>query len=185
MKCRYQKRERDCRGAAMVAVLCLLAVFLTLALSLLFAASAMVSTAGKELESTWCRIRASELSDRLGAELSDAESDLSQYVRVWVESGDWQDRVLTSEPAGTGAADAHSEQTDFEYTVTLRYQEDRLQTEVLCVRDNVQWKETAEYERVYDGIQDTTEYERVYDRIRDTAGNSREVNWKWAAYQEE
>lgn len=86
-KCREVIQER--RGAAMVFVLCILAVFLALALSLLLMSSAVVSTAGAEMNSSRNKIAAVSFSDGLEAELADASSELSQYVREQICSGGW------------------------------------------------------------------------------------------------
>lgn len=90
MRQRYRQLMREQRGAAMILVLCVLAVFLALALSLLLASSTLVSTTGAEMNSSRNKIAAVAFSDGFEADMADETSELNQYIREQIDSGAWQ-----------------------------------------------------------------------------------------------
>ncbi len=90
MRQRYRQLMREQCGAAMVVVLCILAVFLALALSLLLVSSTLVSNAGAEMSSTRNKIAAVAVSDGFEADMADRDSELNQYIRTQIGSGAWQ-----------------------------------------------------------------------------------------------
>lgn len=90
MRRRYRQLMREQRGAAMVVVLCILAVFLALALSLLMVSSTLVGNAGAEMNNTRNKIAAVSFSDGFEADMADESSELNQYIRTQISSGAWQ-----------------------------------------------------------------------------------------------
>lgn len=110
----YRSRiKQDTRGAAMVIVMCVLAVFLALSSSLLLSASVAVNTARNNVTLERCKIQAVTLSDLFVRELENGSSGLSdntvaakdyhlvEYVQREIMGG-WPAR--TEEPDNSSTA---------------------------------------------------------------------------------
>lgn len=87
MRYRKQNLKKDERGAAMIIVMCILAVFFALSLSLLLASSTLVSVARNGVTGSRCKIEAVTFSDRVGEDLADETSELNAYVKQKITGG--------------------------------------------------------------------------------------------------
>ncbi len=102
---RYRQLMREQKGAAMIVVLCILSVFLALALALLLASSTLMQTARRGVEDVRCRIEASTFADCIEDDLEDEDSSLNQYIRQQITEHVWEPgaaavRVYEANPAG-------------------------------------------------------------------------------------
>ncbi|MEF9840476.1 MAG: hypothetical protein RR791_05925 [Lachnospiraceae bacterium] len=77
-------------GYAMIVVLCLLALFMALGLSVLFASSLSVSRANLSYTREQCRISAISLSKQVEDELKDPGTAITQYIWREIETNNWQ-----------------------------------------------------------------------------------------------
>ena len=89
MKRKLRQLKQDQSGAAMIAVLCILAVFLALALALLLAASTLMRTAGREISGSRVKIEAITFSDRVEEELTEEDGNLYHYIQEQLRTGVW------------------------------------------------------------------------------------------------
>lgn len=102
---RYRQLMREQKGAAMIVVLCILSVFLALALALLLASSTLMQTARRGVEDVRCRIEASTFADCVEDDLEDEDSSLNQYIRQQITEHVWEPgaaavRVYEANPTG-------------------------------------------------------------------------------------
>lgn len=81
------------RGAAMVIVMCVLAVFLALSASILLTASVTLNTARNNVIFEQCKIQAVTLSDRIIDDMEDENSYLCEYIRKEIMDAAWPSYV--------------------------------------------------------------------------------------------
>ena len=133
----------------MIAVLCILAVFLALALALLLAASALMHTAGLEINGSRLKIEAVTFSDEAEEELTDREGSLHRYVQEQISTGAWL--------PGEEAAKEFTGESGCELSLSLYWERPeglpqiewngaRLYLTVTCTRDKQSHRITSEFE---------------------------------------
>ncbi len=87
------KRGADQCGAAMIAVLCVMAVFVALAFAILLAAASAAAAMQRTLPREKCKIMAVSLSDVLTQEMGEAdgeENSLQGEIRSSILKGEWE-----------------------------------------------------------------------------------------------
>ncbi len=161
MKQKFRQLKQDQSGAAMVAVLCILAVFLALALALLLAASALMRTAGREISASRVKIEAITFSDRVEEELAEETGSLYQFVQEQLRTGVWL--------PGEAAAKEFTGNSGCELSLILYWERRdglpslgfdgaKLYVTVTCTRDEESYRLTSEFE--------LTEEEWQWQRLR-------------------
>lgn len=87
------RKEEQNRGAAMVVVLCILAIFLALSATILLTGSVTLNTARNNVTFELSKVQAASLSDLFAADmqrpLTEENSELPRYVRKEILSGGW------------------------------------------------------------------------------------------------
>lgn len=74
-------KKRNNRGAAMIAVLCIMAIFLTLCLSMLLTSSVLLQNAQNRLYEEQCKISALSMSQELQREIEDSSSSFYGFLQ--------------------------------------------------------------------------------------------------------
>ena len=77
------------KGAAMIMVLCVMAVFLALAVSILLAGSVAMNVAKQSALAEQCKVQAVTFSNVVDAAMEDKDSDICQYLKQQISGGGW------------------------------------------------------------------------------------------------
>ncbi len=149
MKQKLRQLKQDQSGAAMIAVLCILAVFLALALALLLAASTLMRTAGREISGSRVKIEAITFSDRVEEELTEEDGSLYQYIQEQLRTGVWlPGEDAAKEFIGSSGCELslimHWERRDG--LPELGLDGTKLYMTVTCTRDEESYRLTSEFE---------------------------------------
>jgi hypothetical protein len=91
MKSAVSKIKKENKGAAMIMVLCVMAVFLALSVSLLLAASSALNTARQNYQLEQSKIQSVTFSNLIDQEIQDPDSSLCTYLKDTIASGLWSD----------------------------------------------------------------------------------------------
>lgn len=75
------KKVKNNRGAAMIAALCIMAIFVTFCLAMLLASSVLINTAQRKGFEEQCRISAVTMSEELEQALGDESSGFFGYIK--------------------------------------------------------------------------------------------------------
>lgn len=87
---RKKWKENKNRGAAMVIVLCVMAAFLALSVSVLLGASTAMNTAGQSVIAEQCRIQTVTFCDLIDEAMkADNTGSMQSYLREEMQSGSW------------------------------------------------------------------------------------------------
>lgn len=86
---KLQRIKKEQRGAAMVVVLCVMAVFLALSITILLSASVALNSAKQNVLSEQCRIQAVTFSDLVDDAMEDTKSELGNYLKKKMTAG-WE-----------------------------------------------------------------------------------------------
>jgi hypothetical protein len=90
MKSAVSKLKNDRQGAAMIMVLCIMAVFLALSVSILLTASSALNTAKQNYRLEQAKIQCVSFSNLVDDALEDTESSLCEYLQTAISGGDWE-----------------------------------------------------------------------------------------------
>lgn len=89
IKERIRKISREQNGAAMVIVLCVIAVLLALAVSILLAASSALNVAKNNVTQEQCKVMATTFSNVVDDAMEDPQGQLCQYLKNSISGGSW------------------------------------------------------------------------------------------------
>lgn len=168
MKRKLRKLKQNEQGTAMIAVLCILAVFVALALALLLAASTLMHTAGREISGSRVKIEAVTFSDEAEEELTDRDGSLYRYVQEQISTGAWL--------PGEEAAKEFTGESGCELSLVLYWERPeglpqvewngtRLFLTATCTRDGMSHRITSEFElscrEAADGSEEAWEWKRL------------------------
>lgn len=107
----FLRMKKDNRGDALIIVVCVLAVLISLSVSLLLSVSTLVESTKKITDSERCRIMAVSFSDMVAEELVDFEGtsskDLPNYIKEEIKNG-WR----CYDPAMVSSIEAASKSFD-------------------------------------------------------------------------
>lgn len=118
----FSKNRKDTKGAAMIIVLCIMAIFLALSVSVLLAGSVALNTAKNNITYERAKVQAVTLSDLIVNDMKDTASDtagaegsLQAFLKSRIKSDSWPSYDPEgSENPGDGAVVTYNIETGSE-----------------------------------------------------------------------
>lgn len=93
LKKRFQKLHKDDSGVAMIFALIVGVVVMVFCLALLLVTYTLYAQTSRQTTLAQCKLYAQTVSETIGEELKDTDSDLNHYLKNQIESNNWCDRL--------------------------------------------------------------------------------------------